>query len=66
MCIRDRYEPAVYEIAIQLRDNYGNIPWYLSENGMGVQNEEQFIGVDGIVEDDYRIEFIRDHLIWLN
>ena len=33
---------------------------------MGVQNEEQFIGVDGIVEDDYRIEFIRDHLIWLN
>ena len=60
------YEPAVYEIAIQLRDNYGNIPWYLSENGMGVQNEEQFIGVDGIVEDDYRIEFIRDHLIWLN
>ena len=60
------YEPAVYEIAIQLRDNYGNIPWYLSENGMGVQNEEQFIGVDGVVEDDYRIVFIRDHLIWLH
>ncbi len=60
------YEPAVYEIAIQLRDNYGNIPWYISENGMGVQDEERFIGADGTVEDDYRIEFIRDHLIWLH
>lgn len=60
------YEPAIYEIAIHLRDNYGNIPWYISENGMGVQDEERFIGADGTVEDDYRIEFIRDHLIWLH
>ena len=60
------YEPAIYEIAVNLRDHYGNIPWYISENGMGVQDEEQFLDQDGIVEDDYRIEFIRDHLIWLN
>ena len=60
------YEPAIYEIAVNLRDHYGNIPWYISENGMGVQDEDQFLDQDGIVEDDYRIEFIRDHLIWLN
>ena len=37
------YEPAIYEIAVNLRDHYGNIPWYISENGMGVQDEEQFL-----------------------
>lgn len=60
------YEPAVYDIGINLRDNYGNIPWYISENGMGVQNEEQFMDEEGIVQDDYRIDFIRDHLMYLH
>lgn len=60
------YEPAIYEIGINIRDNYGNIPWYISENGMGVQDEEAFMDEAGIVVDDYRIEFIRDHLMWLH
>ncbi|KYH28322.1 MULTISPECIES: glycoside hydrolase family 1 protein [Clostridium] len=59
------YEKGIYDIAINIRDNYGNIEWYVSENGMGVQNEERFIR-NGRIEDDYRIEFISEHLKWLH
>lgn len=60
------YEPAVYDIAVNLRDHYGNIPWYMSENGMGIQDEERFLNQDGVVEDGYRIEFIKEHLKYLH
>ncbi len=60
------YPKAIYDVAINVRDNYGNIPWYISENGMGVEGEETFIDDDGIVADDYRIDFIREHLEWLH
>lgn len=60
------YEKGIYDIAINVRDNYNNIPWFISENGMGVQDEERFIDETGIVQDDYRIDFIREHLKWLH
>ncbi len=56
------YEPAVYDIAMNIKENYGNIPWYISENGMGVMEEEKFMDESGQVQDDYRIEFIQGHL----
>lgn len=56
------FEEALYDIAINIRDNYHNIRWYVAENGMGVENEERFIDARGQVQDDYRIEFIKDHL----
>ncbi|WP_423231095.1 family 1 glycosylhydrolase [Clostridium magnum] len=59
------YEKETYDIAINLKENYGNIEWYISENGMGVQDEGRFIK-DGRIEDNYRVDFIRDHLIWLH
>ncbi|CAI0979359.1 6-phospho-beta-glucosidase gmuD [Serratia liquefaciens] len=60
------YEKGLYDILMDLKENYGNIPCYISENGMGVEGEEAFIGPTGRVEDDYRIDFIRDHLKWLH
>ena len=45
---------------------YPNIPWYVSENGMGVSNEERFKNADGMIEDDYRIDFVQEHLEWLH
>ena len=60
------YPQAIYDIAINVRDNYGNIPWYISENGMGVEGEEKFTHADGYVEDDYRIDFYKEHLGWLH
>ncbi len=59
------YEQGVYDILTNLRENYGNIPCYISENGMGVEGEEKFIE-NGQVKDDYRIDFIKGHLTWLH
>ncbi|SDZ65798.1 6-phospho-beta-glucosidase [Evansella caseinilytica] len=59
------YEKGIYDIMINLRDNYGNIDSFISENGMGVQDEERFLK-DGRIEDDYRIDFIKGHLTWLH
>ena len=59
------YEKGLYDILIHLKENYGNIESYVSENGMGVQDEERFLK-DGVIQDDYRIQFIRGHLIWLH
>ncbi len=56
------YPEGLYDIAINIRDNYNNIKWFVSENGMGVENEERFMDENGFISDDYRIEFIQDHL----
>jgi 6-phospho-beta-glucosidase len=60
------YPEAMYDIAVNIRDNYGNIPWYVSENGMGVHGEEKFMDKNGIIVDDYRIKFISEHLQFLH
>lgn len=60
------YPRAIYDIAINVRDNLGNIPWYISENGMGVEGEERYRSSEGFIEDDYRIEFYEEHLGWLH
>ncbi|GAA0076830.1 glycoside hydrolase family 1 protein [Clostridium sp. CTA-5] len=60
------YPQCMYDIAINIRDNYNNIPWYISENGMGVEDEEKYINKDGMIEDDYRIDFYKEHLSYLH
>ncbi|KXT78964.1 glycoside hydrolase family 1 protein [Streptococcus sp. DD13] len=55
------YEQGLYDIAQNIKENYGNIDWFLTENGMGVEGEERF-RKDGFIQDDYRIDFIKDHL----
>lgn len=59
------YPKGIYDIAINIKNNYGNIEWMITENGMGVENEERF-KVNGRIEDDYRIDFYKDHLTWLH
>ncbi|MDR4938948.1 glycoside hydrolase family 1 protein [Rossellomorea marisflavi] len=59
------YEKGIYDIMMNLKENYGNIESFVSENGMGVQDEGRF-EKDGMIHDDYRIDFIRGHLEWLH
>lgn len=59
------YEKGIYDIMVNLKENYGNVESFISENGMGVQDEERFLK-DGQIQDDYRIEFIEGHLQWLH
>jgi 6-phospho-beta-glucosidase len=60
------YEKGIYDILINVRDNYGNLPCFISENGMGVENESRFLGEDGMIHDDYRIEFVSEHLKYVH
>lgn len=59
------YPEALYDVAIMMKEQYGNIPWYVSENGMGVAEEERFLNESGEIQDDYRIEFVTEHLAYL-
>lgn len=59
------YPQSIYDIAMNIKDNYHNIPWFISENGMGVEGEEKYWDSDGNVQDDYRIDFYEEHLAWL-
>ncbi|WP_347321494.1 glycoside hydrolase family 1 protein [Rossellomorea sp. RS05] len=59
------YEKGIYDIMMNLKENYENIESFVSENGMGVQDEGRF-EKDGMIHDDYRIDFIRGHLEWLH
>ena len=60
------YPQALYDIAKNLKDNYDNIPWFVSENGIGVSREERYLDQTGIIQDQYRIQFFSEHLYWLN
>ncbi len=59
------YPKGLYDIAKTIQNDYGNIPWFVSENGIGIENEEQFMK-EGVVQDTYRIEFLKEHLTWLH
>lgn len=60
------FPEALYDVAMMIKENYNNIPWYVSENGMGVAEEERFMNSDGMIEDDYRIDFFKEHLTALH
>lgn len=60
------YEKGLYDLLIDVRDNYDNFPCFISENGMGVEGEARYRNADGVIEDDYRITFIKDHLRYLH
>ncbi len=59
------FPQALYDVAIMMRDKYNNIPWYVSENGMGVAEEDRFMDANGVIQDDYRIDFMKEHLDYL-
>ncbi|WP_028273210.1 glycoside hydrolase family 1 protein [Atopococcus tabaci] len=56
------YPQMMYDMAMRIKEEYGNIPWLITENGMGIEGEERFQDDQGMVQDDYRIDYIRDHL----
>lgn len=59
------YPKAIYDISMLLKEEYGNLPFYISENGMGVQDEGKYRNKQtGMIEDDYRIAFLNEHLWW--
>ncbi|NQX83506.1 MAG: glycoside hydrolase family 1 protein, partial [Mycoplasmataceae bacterium] len=59
------FPKSLYEMLNTVKNDYGNIKHFVSENGMGVQNEERFIK-NGIIQDEYRISFFKEHIYWMH
>lgn len=55
------YPKGLYDACIEVTKKYGNVPIYITENGIGLH--EQL--VDNTVADDQRIDFIERHIKYL-
>lgn len=58
------YPKCLYDTLMLMKDKYGNPEMRITENGMGVQNESRFRNKNGQIEDDYRIDYVKRHLIY--
>ena len=59
------YPKIMYDMAMRMKNHYNNFEWFIAESGMGVENEKQYKDETGMIQDNYRIEFIKMHLDWL-
>ncbi|MEC6747698.1 glycoside hydrolase family 1 protein [Marinilactibacillus sp. XAAS-LB27] len=59
------YPKLMFDMAMRIKEEYNNIPWLITENGMGIEQEERFMDDKGTVQDEYRIEFLGEHISWL-
>lgn len=60
------YPKVIYDVLKKNQKEFPDVEMLITENGIGIQNESRFRNEDGIIDDEYRIEFIRDHLIWVH
>ena len=59
------FPQALYDTLMHFKNNYGNPTMYITENGMGIQDEYRWRDPEtGIIQDDYRIEFVKEHLVY--
>ena len=58
---REIYPRCMYDELMELKDKYGDIPIYVTENGHGCYDEL----IDGKVEDDERIEILEEFIDWM-
>lgn len=52
------YPQGMYDTLMQIKQRYGNVPIYITENGVGLYEKLK----DGRVEDDGRIDFLSKHI----
>lgn len=57
------YPEALFDTFQIMSERYGKeYEYILSEYGMGVENEENFRNEQGIIDDQYRVAFMKEHL----
>ncbi|MDY4041956.1 MAG: glycoside hydrolase family 1 protein [Collinsella sp.] len=59
------YPEGIYDFGMKIKNEHPDLEFFISENGMGVEGEDAFRDADGVIQDDYRIDFVRDHLRWV-
>lgn len=57
---------ALYDIAKNIQNNYGNIPWYIAEIGIAMDLESEGAPKEGVIDDSFRTELLKEHLIELH
>jgi len=57
---------AVYDISKNIQNNYGNIPWYIAEIGIAMDLESEGNPIDGVIDDNFRTELLKEHLVELH
>lgn len=60
------YPQCLYDAVMDIKKRYNNPEMRITENGIGVQNESRFRGENGQIQDDYRIDFVKEHLLWVH
>ena len=59
------YPKGIYDFGMKMKREYPELKFFISENGMGVEHEHRFRNEEGEIQDDYRIEFVQEHLEWV-
>lgn len=59
------YPKGLYDFAMKARDEYSDLEWFVSENGIGIEREDLKKDENGVIQDDYRVDFVRRHLEWI-
>lgn len=59
---REVYRKTIYDMLIGIKQRYGDIPVFITENGRALYED---IAEDGCIHDDERIAFMEEVLSWL-
>lgn len=57
---------ALYDRLMIIKNDYNNFPTIVTENGMGVANEDRFKDENGVIQDTYRIDFLSEHMYYVH
>ena len=59
------YPQGLYDFGMDCAKNYPDLEWFVSENGIGIMDEYKNRDAEGAIQDDYRVDFVRQHLEWV-
>ena len=59
------YPQGLYDFGMDCAKNYPDLEWSVSENGIGIMDEYKNRDAEGTIQDDYRVDFVRQHLEWV-
>ena len=60
------YPKGIYDLSMELKNEYGNIKYFIAENGMGFEGEDMYKDDNGVINDTYRVDFYTRHLTFLH
>ena len=60
------YPKGIYDFAMTMKRDYPDLEWFVSENGIGIEEDRSERDENGRIQDaSYRVPFVRDHLRWI-